>query len=394
MNTKAVRPNIAAAVFSYACMVLLGAIVTIVNATLPQLSEAFALPVNRVSLLISCIGVGRLGTQVVCGAISDRFGRKVVVLTGTLLLVLFFAAMPFTKSFGLAVALCVVCGMGYGMMNTSMIALLFDCFAPFGKAATAQSYVQVLYALGGILTPLGASALLDTGLSWTYLYICCGGYAAILLAGQLLIRFPPPAQRTARESVYRIQPRLWHEGLLLTVTVFFVYGAQTVATTWLPTLAQNYVAMETSASVRMLSMYNAGAIVGSLIFAQLLRRFPPMTFLTINPFISLASFALCVLVPSQTVFNIAVFIAGSTTAILFNLSIGVGGEMFPLRAGTISGMISTASSTASLVIPAATSFMLDHLSMRATFSSIFVLMGVGICLVFVLRRRCAQMRAG
>ena len=64
----------AAAVYSYAAMALLGAVITIVNSTQGRLSEHYGVPANRITLLISCIGVGRLLIQVVCGALSDRFG--------------------------------------------------------------------------------------------------------------------------------------------------------------------------------------------------------------------------------------------------------------------------------------------------------------------------------
>ena len=115
----------AAAVYSYAAMALLGAVITIVNSTQGRLSEHYGVPANRITLLISCIGVGRLLIQVVCGALSDRFGRKTIVLAGFSGMAVFFAAMPFVTTLTGGMLMCVFCGISYGMVNTTMLALIY-----------------------------------------------------------------------------------------------------------------------------------------------------------------------------------------------------------------------------------------------------------------------------
>lgn len=390
MNTTSKRLSrtaVHAAVLSYACMVLLGAIITIINATLSQLSDALNAPVNRVSIFISCIGLGRLVTQVLCGMLSDRIGRKRLAFLGGILLVAFFLLMPLMHSFAAVFVMCILCGVGYGLVNTTMIALLFDCFGPVGKGALSQSYVQTLYALGGILIPMGASLLLQRGLNWTYLYYGCALYTVILIACMWRIPFPEPYKRPDGQqtgSAYR--PSLRREGMLLAVTVFFLYGAQTIALTWLPSLAQERVGMDTAQAVRILSLYNLAATLSSVVIAKMLLKESPLLFLTVHPIVSTVMFALCLFTHRPALFTVAVFAAGTVTAITFNLTVGVGGTWFPDRAGTISGMISTASSCSSLVLPAITSFMLDGMSVSQMFLIMFVLLGGGFALVMKVRR--------
>ena len=398
MNTtskRLSRTSVQAAVLSYACMVLLGAIVTIINATLSQLSGALNTPANRVSILISCIGLGRLVSQVLCGVLSDRMGRKRLAFLGGVMLVAFFILMPLMHSFAAVFAMCIWCGVGYGLINTTMIALLFDCFGPAGKGALSQSYVQTLYAFGGIVIPMGASLLLQSGLNWTYLYYGCAAYTALLTVCMCLIPFPEPFKRPAGQlanAEYR--PSLRREGMLLAATVFFLYGAQTIGLTWLPSLAQERTGMGTAQAIRILSLYNLSAALFSLVIARLLLKKSPLLFLTVHPIISTVMFALCLITTRPTLFTLAVFAAGAVTAITFNLTVGVGGTWFPDRAGTISGMISTASSFSSLVLPAITSFMLDHMSVSHMFLIMFVLLGGGFALVMKVRRCDARILRG
>lgn len=381
------RTSMQAAVLSYACMVLLGAIITIINATLSQLSDALQTPINRVSILISCIGLGRLVIQVLCGALSDRMGRKRLAFLGGIIVIGFFLTLPHTRNFAVVIALCVMGGIGYGMINTTMLALLFDCFGPVGKGPLAQSYVQTLYGFGGIVIPMGASLLLESGLNWTYLYYGCAVYTAILIVCMCRIQFPAPFKRSASQTANPAwQPSLKREGLLLCAMVFFLYGAQTIGLTWVPSLAAERTGMTTAQSVRILSLYNLGAVVASVVIARLLNRHSPLRYLTINPIVSTVMFAICLLTVRPTLFTVIVFAAGAATAITFNLTVGLGGEWFPERAGTISGMISTASSCSSLVLPAVTSFMLDHMSVSRMFLSMFVVLAAGFALVMKVRR--------
>lgn len=149
--------------------------------------------------------------------------------------------------------------------------------------------------------------------------------------------------------------------------------------------------MDTAQAVRILSLYNLAATLSSVVIAKMLLKKSPLLFLTVHPIVSTVMFALCLLTHRPALFTLAVFAAGTVTAITFNLTVGVGGTWFPDRAGTISGMISTASSCSSLVLPAITSFMLDGMGVSQMFLIMFVLLGGGFALVMKVRRCDARM---
>ena len=70
---------------AYSCMLLLGALVHIINATLVPLAAMYSTDVTNITFLISCLGVGRIISQSFCGVVADRYGRKVISLTGLIM---------------------------------------------------------------------------------------------------------------------------------------------------------------------------------------------------------------------------------------------------------------------------------------------------------------------
>ena len=375
------------AFYAYTAMAFLGAVITIVNATQGPLADSYGVAKNRISLMISCLGIGRLVIQVLCGVLSDRFGRRKLVLIGFIGMTLFFGLMPFVTTLGFGMILCMFGGIFYGMVNTTMLALVFDCYADTGRTDQAQVRVQTIYAVGGILVPMGASALIAAGISWKYLYWFCAFASLLMIAARRFVRFPPLAARTARDSGYVQEPLLKREGTLLMLAVFCLYGAHTMGLTWISALALDNTSMNQAEAVFVLSLFSLGALIGSLLIMLLIGRFSNLQLLTWLPLGACLCYAVCVLTDSAVLFRACALLAAMCTGSLFNLLVGVGGHMFPRISGTISGMMATASASASLVLPAVTGLMLDSLSTAGMYTLVFPLLLLGTALAVILRRR-------
>lgn len=380
------------AVLAYSCMLLLGAVVNIINSTLVPLTAIYATDISRVSFLISCLGIGRIITQLFCGQLADRYGRKVISLSGLAMVLVFFFLMPMLKSFPAAITLSIIGGMGFGMVNTSMLALIFDCFAPSGRNTTAQNYVQLLFSLGGVITPFVANRLLANGLYWGFLYWGCAAYSLILLAVTICIRFPQQFVRDSNTADFAVKPRLMRDGLLLCSVIFFIYGAAIICMTWIATFAVDKLDIDDTASVLILATYNVGSVIGTIFFAQLVKRVHGSVLLITNSAIAFVSLSICVYANSAPLFIAAVFVSGFVIAVTFNLGIGIGGELFSNNAATISAMISITSAINTLLIPVITGYILRQAGVRIAFSVAIVLSGMAIVAAILMRRRYSVLK--
>ncbi|MEA4911581.1 MAG: MFS transporter [Oscillospiraceae bacterium] len=387
-----IKPRLRTVVLAYGCMLLLGAVVTIINSTLVPLATIYGTDVSSISLLISCLGIGRIITQLFCGSLADRVGRKYVSAAGLAMVLAYFSLMPVLRGFGAALVVSVVGGMGFGMVNTAMLALIFDCFAPIGRNSTAQCYVQLLYSLGGVITPFVTNRLLTYGVDWSYLYWGCAAYALLLFAATLLIRFPGRYRDEQYKSGFVRKPVLKREGLLICCSVFFIYSTGIISTTWVAAFAADTLGIGDTDAVLALAVYNIGCVIGTVFFAQLLKRVHGTILMITNACAAFVAFSVSMLAGSAPVFYISIFFAGFVVAVSFNIGVGIGGELFSDNAATIAAMISVTSALSTLLLPAGTGRILRAAGVRTVFAFVVLLSAAAIFVNVLLRRRYLSLK--
>ena len=364
----------------------------IINATLVPLSVFFNVDIVHISWTVSCLGIGRMSTQIFCGKLADKYGRKIITLIGMVLMFVFFIGMPLTNSFVMTLVLTTIGGMGYGMVNTSMLAVIFDCFAPVGKNATAQSYVQLFFAGGGVIIPFIAEKALSKGINWSYLYWGCAIYTLILTICIFIVKFPKQYKKQATDAGFIIKPSLLKEGVLLCAAVFFIYSTGLISSTWISILASESFSIDSILALRALTIYNLGSVIGTIVFAQLVKKIHGTILLMVNAVVALISFSVCLLTSSMIIFFMAAFMAGFVVAISFNIGVSVGGEMFSDNAATISGWISVMSGLAGLTMPIIVGALKDSFGLRKAFSFVVVLLVIAILVTSILRKRYLRIK--
>jgi MFS family permease len=102
------------------------------------------------------------GGQIVFGPLSDRYGRRRLILPGMLLQALGLLAMAVLPTFGGLLAAAVVLGLGTGMVYPTLIALVADR-VPLAERATALGVYRFFrdggYALGAIVATLSLGGI-------------------------------------------------------------------------------------------------------------------------------------------------------------------------------------------------------------------------------------------
>ena len=128
-------PFILAVLCIYFSYFLHGISVITLAQNMSSLAEKFSTDNAGIAYLISGIGLGRLISILFFGVISDKFGRRAVILMAAVMYLLFFFGIPACPSLALAYCLAVCVGIansaldtgGYPALMLSLDQILIPC---------------------------------------------------------------------------------------------------------------------------------------------------------------------------------------------------------------------------------------------------------------------------
>ncbi|KAF2425807.1 MFS general substrate transporter [Tothia fuscella] len=147
-----------------------------------------------VGLIASSFALAQFATNFGWGWLSDRIGRKPVVLTGTLLTAACFVAFGFCKTLWQAILVQVLMGCVNG--NQAVIATCLGEITDRSNQSRAFTYLPVIYGIGGITGPALGGLLVfyknpfDTSREMRHPYLFPNLFsAAILLVDLVLTMF-------------------------------------------------------------------------------------------------------------------------------------------------------------------------------------------------------------
>lgn len=158
------------------------------SAMLPVLAEIardFALPAtNGGQAVLTAFFAGFSIGQFVIGPISDRFGRRVILLWG---LVLYIAASLFcvlTQSFEMLLVARFIQGLGAASPRVMTISIVRDCYSGRRMATVMSLAMMVLMVVPVIAPVLGQIIVLFA--PWRWIFVCLMVYGAAVMLWSIL----------------------------------------------------------------------------------------------------------------------------------------------------------------------------------------------------------------
>ena len=159
----------------------------VANVALPEIGQAFNSGQVALNLVAVGFSLGLAGSVLYLGAIGDRYGRKMMLIAGTLLSIPACLLAAFAPSVGVLFAARILGGIAAGMAFPTTLALITALWS--GPARTRS--IALWSAIGGATTALGpliAGALLET-FWWGSVFIITMPLAVV--AAVLAARFVP-----------------------------------------------------------------------------------------------------------------------------------------------------------------------------------------------------------
>jgi MFS transporter, AAHS family, 4-hydroxybenzoate transporter len=313
----------------------------------PVLAESWQVSPAQFGPIFAAGLIGILIGQLVAGPLSDRFGRRRIILACTLLFAVLTLATATARTLPTLFLLRFLTGVGLGGATPNIIALTAE-LSPQRLRATAITVMFAGFPLGAALGALLSSALIPA-YGWQSVFLL-GGLVPLALLLALALRLPesvqylvaagrpqqqiatlmrriaPTREQSPREQFVLREQRLeglslvhlFRDGrasktLLLWVTFFMSLLMIYFLMSWLPLALKQAGASITSALTASVFL-NLGGAIGGIALGRLIDRYNPSSVLCAAYAVAGVSAALIGVLSSQlTVLMMCVFVAGFCT---------------------------------------------------------------------------------
>lgn len=186
---------------------------------MPVMMAALGTDISGMHLTLSVYLAGFALFHLLCGPLADRYGRKPVLLGGTLLFVAACLGCTLASSLGELLLFRLLQGIGACVGPTLGRTVARDVFGP-GGAARALSLIAMLMALAPAVAPtLGGVLLLVLPWPTIFLFLAAYGVTMIALVYRLLPESLPAAQSLHPVAIARNYRTLFADPFYLLVTV-------------------------------------------------------------------------------------------------------------------------------------------------------------------------------
>ncbi len=148
--------------------------------SIPAIETAFGASYSRVQLIVALFLASVALSQILIGPLSDRFGRRPVLLCGFALFIVASVAAPFASSVDMLIAIRVVQGASGCVGIVLGRAIVRDLFDR-SQAASMLGYVTMGLAMAPMLAPLIGGVFQDL-VGWTAIFWFMAVFGAACLA--------------------------------------------------------------------------------------------------------------------------------------------------------------------------------------------------------------------
>ncbi len=179
-----------------ACFLAEGIVIASIGPSLPDLARQVHKPLAELGILFAPLFGGAIIAQLIAGPFSDRFGRRVVLVSSLIMFALGMVTLTLCQHFGWMLTATAFAGLGFGGL-TLVVNVLAAELAP-ERSASTLNLVNGFYAIGAIAGPLLAGLALSR---------YDRAVPAIWSGATMMILFSPLATRVPLPALAHRQPR-------------------------------------------------------------------------------------------------------------------------------------------------------------------------------------------
>ncbi len=202
---------------------------SIVSPILPIYAESFNVDYTMVSLAIAMYALGRFVVDLPVGYLADKFGRRPLMVFGTLILTICSFLNATAPNFAIFLFYRFIEGVGSAMWMTSRTTLLADILKP-EERGRVMSFFQSFMLIGSAAGPtVGGVIAANWGIQAPFYFYAIAGAISLVLT-YILVKEPDNVQNRNHEASHFSVPvvkrllsnRSYMMACLATFTAFFL----------------------------------------------------------------------------------------------------------------------------------------------------------------------------
>lgn len=342
--------------------------VDVVFPGIPAIRHAFAVSPGEVQLSVSIYIFTFAVTQLAYGPLSDRFGRRPVVLASVVVYTAASVLAALADSFAMLLVARFLQGVGAASAPSIARAVVRDLYGP-ERSGAVLSYLMAAFGIVAVASPVIGGALTDA-FGWRAVFVFCAVYGCLIvglawawLGETLAVRNVSPLDPRGMARNFATIARDRRFAVLTACNCCF-YGGMFA---WLA--GGVYVLIEVlgvsaGAAGAYIGLSTGGFIVGSALAGRAMRRHATLRIVAAGALICLASSV------ALAAFGLVGAVSVATLVIpAFVFMLGLGGVLppsmaagiapFPRMAGAASALIGFLQMTVGAAMVAATGYLFD-----------------------------------
>ena len=366
---------------------LVGSIPIMLAPALPFLIRAFDLTLTSAGAVFVARSAGSFLGVLAGGVLSDRLGRKPVIVAGCLLQGLLMSLVAISPNWLIITAVFGLIGLAVGLINPSINAMIAE--ANSERRGAALNTLHGVYSVGAMVGPLVAGFLLASRFGWRAIFF--GGSLVWTLYGLslLFVKFPnagPKTSGTARPAVRPLSLFLNPLFLLLFAVSFLYNGTATSLVSWINTYLDQ-VDFPIILGAGMVSIFYLGLAVGRFACGVLSEKIGYARLILICAVGSLAFYPMAIYPSPPLLIALGVFLAGTFFSGLHPTSLAYANRLYPEIGGTVSSLLSIAMTLGAMSVPWVTGFAADYVGFQMSFVINIVLLFILVLTAILLIRK-------
>ena len=273
------------------------------------------------------------------GILQTRLGKRFILNAGMVITAIGLLVPFFFYSFATVLIGFALLGIGNTIVQVSANPLLVDV-VPGNRTSSFLSFSQFVKAIGSMIgAPLAGFFAAQFG-DWKLLFLVFGivSILSVIWLGSVKIE---ETKQEGDKATFGSSFSLLGNGfiLLMVISIFLVVGVDVGFNSNSGQFLMKHFGIAQTAAESGRSVYFFGRMLGTFAGAIMLTRISSRKFFMWTSILSIVSFFAILLIPTQLIAWILVFMIGLGVANIFPLVFSIAVEKYPARSSEISGLM-------------------------------------------------------